>query len=96
MKNHIVVNEWAREQWQDSELGDERRNKRAIKLAISLLNNPNSSLPTQTENWAALKASYRLLSRPDLSHEKLQGQHWENTMKKASKTDVVVLFVQEV
>lgn len=95
MKQNIITNEWVFEQWHESALGDERRNRRAMKIATSMLNNPDSSLPTQMGSWASLKASYRLLNCPDVSHEKLQSHHWENAIEMASKTDNVVLFVQD-
>ena len=37
MKHYTAVNEWACKQWQDSELGDKRRNKRASEAPRSKL-----------------------------------------------------------
>ena len=46
MSRFFVDNEtWVKAQWQNSNLGDVRRNMRALKLAISILNKPDASLP---------------------------------------------------
>lgn len=86
---------WTREQWQKSELGDVRRNDRAIKLGLALVSKPHGSLPAQTEKWAHLKGAYRLLSSKEVSHEKLQKVHWKNTLEKAENSKNTLLLVQD-
>lgn len=86
---------WVKAQWQNSSLGDVRRNKRALKLATSILNKPAASLPRLTETWAALKAGYLLLSRKQVTHKALQEDHYENVMEATQKSMKTVLFIQD-
>lgn len=74
--NEFLNNEmWATKQWQNSNLGDKRRNLRTVKLAESILINPGASLPKQTEHWSSLKAGYRFLNSNQATHEVLQKSH---------------------
>lgn len=91
----LDIQQWANKQWQNSSLGDMRRNKRAIKLARSLLNKPDASLPQQAESWKDLKAAYRFLNSDAISHYKLQKQHWDNVYKAANLDGQITLFIQD-
>lgn len=93
MKQYLNMEEWAKEQWATNQLGDLRRNNRAVKLAVALINRPHESLSCQTGDWANLKAAYRFLSTEEISHLKLQKNHWQNTLKKANHTSNTVLLV---
>ena len=96
MSRFFVDNEtWVKAQWQNSNLGDVRRNRRAVKLAISILGKPNASLPQQTENWKELKAGYRFLNTEEASHQALQKDHYSNVMKATKKSTKTVLFIQD-
>ncbi len=86
---------WVKAQCQDSNLGDVRRNKRALKLAMSILNNPAASLPLQTETWYELKAGYRFLNGKPVTHKALQEDHYDNVMKATEKSTKTVLFIQD-
>jgi len=88
------LEKWVVEQWQESNFGDKRRNRRAIKLGTSLLNKPNASLPAQTEKWSILKASYRILNSPSINHKNVQEIHWKKTINKTSNNQVT-LFLQD-
>jgi hypothetical protein len=86
---------WASEQWQNATLGDKRRNARALKLAESILINPSASLPKQTECWSSLKAGYRFLNNTEVTHEKLQKDHYNNVMNSAQKSKKTILLIQD-
>lgn len=53
------------------DLGDERRNQRLARLLGDLLQRPGKALPEQCGSRAPLKAAYRLLNTPSLSHEQI-------------------------
>lgn len=96
MKQFISDNEvWAQAQWGKSQLGDLRRNTRAVKIAARLLNSPAASLPTQMVEWKGLKAAYRLLNSEHTTHSRLQKEHWNNVVSAASKSRKTVLFIQD-
>lgn len=86
---------WAEEQWGESQLGDKRRNKRAVRLGSSLAEQPGMSLPTQTGSWGKLKAAYRLLNEQDVTHEALIEPHCRATHLQAAAVQAVVLFIQD-
>ena len=66
------VEEWVKDQWTNSTLGDKRRNKRIIKLANNMIKCPDKSLPVQNKGfWSETKAGYRFLNTDDITHENL-------------------------
>lgn len=88
--------QWAAQQWQQANLGDARRNARAIRLGAALAAEPEASLPAQTNCWSELKAAYRLLNEPDITHRALSEPHWQATRTQAALSGPsVVLFIQD-
>jgi hypothetical protein len=88
--------QWATQQWSLAELGDARRNHRALKIGTALATNPAGSLPEQMGGWGDLKAAYRLLDEPDVTYTALSLPHWQQTQTSARATDAsVVLFIQD-
>jgi hypothetical protein len=88
------LKQWVNEQWENTDLGDSRRNKRAIKIAQSIIRKPDLSLPNQLEHWAALKAAYRFFNTEEITHEALQRNHRKKLLEKAEKEETV-LFIQD-
>lgn len=89
------VNEWARQQWGNSELGDKRRTERAVLVGAQMATNPAASLPGQTHSWGDLKAAYRLLHESDVTHAALSEPHWKSTRRNAERVNGPVLFIQD-
>jgi hypothetical protein len=85
---------WAEQQWSTATLGDVRRTRRAVQLGAALASCPEASLPQQTGSWHELKAAYRLLHEPDVTHTALSEPHWQATRRQAAQTHTV-LFVQD-
>ena len=54
---------WAAEEFQDLDLGDKRREARAILLAERLSDKPTASLPGACSGWAETQGAYRFLSQ---------------------------------
>jgi hypothetical protein len=87
---------WAQQQWGDTDLGDLRRARRAVLLGAALAHRPAASLPAQTQSWKDLKAAYRLLQEPDVTHSGLSRRHWEATRQAAQNSNArVILFIQD-
>jgi transposase-like protein/transposase Tn5 family protein len=82
---------WAEQTFGRVELGDPRRTTRAVRVATALATHPPGSLPQQTEDWAALKGSYRLLHSPQVSHTTLSTPHWLQTREEAGQHPLVLL-----
>ncbi len=70
------LQQWALEQWGESELGDERRRERAVAIGAAMAVNPSGSLPEQMGGWNELRAAYRLFGEADVTHEALSVGHW--------------------
>jgi hypothetical protein len=85
---------WAEQQWSTTALGDARRTRRAVQLGAALAACPEAHLPQQTGSWHELKAAYRLLNQPDVTHTALSEPHWQATRQQAQQSHTV-LFVQD-
>jgi len=77
---------WAEEQFGPCDLKDNRRTRRLVQLADSVLCHPSGSLPEQTADTADLKAAYRLFACQDVSFEAIAGPHWEQTRRQPPGT----------
>lgn len=78
------------------ELGDSRRNERAVVMGAAMAARPEGSLPEQMQGWNELRAAYRLLHEADVSHARLSQPHREQTQRKAQQSSYpVVLFIQD-
>jgi len=86
---------WAEEQWGAVQLGDKRRNQRAVQVGSCLAEQSAASLPRQTGSWGNLKAAYRLLNEPDVTHQGLIEPHCTATHLRAAAIQGVVLFIQD-
>lgn len=71
------------------DLGDERRNRRAAKVADRLSAFPEGSLPDAMGDRAALEALYRHLRSKDVSLSQLLAPHRERTVERARAHRVV-------
>lgn len=89
---------WAEETFGDCDLGDERRNRRLVKLAGQMANRPASSLPDQTETWADCKAAYRLFDSDDISHRGILAPHCRMTLGScvAGETKLIICDTTEL
>ena len=66
---------WAERNFGTCELGDQRRNKRLVKLAVQAAVRPDGSLPDQTETWGDCRAAYRLFDCDDVSFQEIIAPH---------------------
>ena len=53
---------WAKEQWQEVNLGDKRTNERAVLIGQRIAEKPDASLPAQMGSKTELQAAYRFLN----------------------------------
>jgi hypothetical protein len=84
--------EWADRTFAAVDLGDRRRERRAVTLAACMMRRPDASLPQQVRAPAALKAAYRLLDEPDVTHAALSTPHWTATRDRAGRQELVLLI----
>lgn len=79
MTLELDCNKWAEQNFGSCELGDARRNARAVTMAVQFAANPSGSTPEQTESWRDCKAAYRLIDCPAVTFEALAEPHWKQT-----------------
>ncbi len=58
-----------------AEPGDKRRTKRLVKIADQMVHRPGGSLPEKLNSPMELKAMYRLLDAPSVTHEAILESH---------------------
>lgn len=89
------VQEWAKQQFGEVELGDKRRTERAVKMAVQIACEPFGSLPKQMKSWREQKGAYRLLDNDEVNHDQLSEPHWRHTREAAGQVGSVILLVQD-
>ncbi len=85
---------WAAEEFKTLELGDERLNARAMKLAERLASQPNESIPNACIGWAETQAAYRFLRNDRTDWAALLQAHWASSMQRM-RGHAVVLNIQD-
>jgi hypothetical protein len=65
-----------------------------VRLAAAIACAPGMSLPKQTEDWADLKAAYRLLNNENVTPERMLEVHRQRTLE-ACEPRSIVLCVQD-
>lgn len=86
--------QWAEQTFGQARLGDQRRTRRAVKVACGMVRDPTASLPKQQQSWKAVKALYRLLDEEDVTFEALMHSHWHQTRVRL-QAEALVLLVQD-
>lgn len=79
----------AEQQFGSVGLGDQRRRRRAVRLAAQIARRPAASLPEQTGRWADTKAGYRLLAQEAVTFEALSAPHGQGTRETARLRETV-------
>jgi hypothetical protein len=85
---------WAQATFGAVDLGDRRRNQRAVRIAQALATNPNASFPRQMTRDADLQATYRFLHSASTSYEALIEPHLHTT-RQACRHHQQVLLIQD-
>jgi hypothetical protein len=86
--------DWAEEELGQSDMGDRRLNKRAVSIAKAFYARPQANIPQACQTRAEAKATYRFLDHPETSMEKVLASHYEATLDRIGREEVV-LAVQD-
>jgi hypothetical protein len=73
---------FGRSDFGDVALGDPRRTRRLVALVDLLDRHPGGTLPDKFNRPADLRAFYRLMNRPEVTHEVLIGSHGDATRQR--------------
>lgn len=80
----LDTDRWAQQQFGSCDFGDVRRTRRFVKFASQVAAKPDASTPGQTEEWADLKAAYRLIDNDKVTFDAIGLPHWQMTRQKAT------------
>jgi len=88
------VGEWAVAEFGGAELHDRRRSRRLVGVATQLAARPHGKLPESFGNWSELKAAYRLLEEPQITHAAILAPHIERVREECRRAGEY-LFVED-
>lgn len=74
---------WIYKELDSISLGDKRLNKRVINLASNISKRPALPLNQVSDDWSAVKASYRLFDNDKVSADKIIEPHIDKTVKRS-------------
>lgn len=84
--------EWAVLNYGQVDLGDSRRNRRAVQMATRMAAHAEDSLPKQMQDHNQLIRAYGLLGQSDVSLAELLSPHTHHTLDLARQTNVVLMI----
>lgn len=79
----------------DAQLGDLRRTKRLVKIADQMARRPGGSLPRKLNQPSDLKAFYRLMDRPEVTHQAILDSHRNATLELIDDCNSPVLILHD-
>jgi hypothetical protein len=77
------------------DLGDRRREKRLVQIADRIVQCPCGSLPKKLNSPPELKATYRLMNHPEVTHDAVLQPHIERTRRRMSERGGVALILHD-
>jgi hypothetical protein len=84
---------WAERNFGAARLGDRRRTRRLVRCAARIADRPHGSLPSKFD-WNELRAAYRLVNRPEVTHADVLGPHAQQ-VHAAMRQHPVVLTIHD-
>ena len=85
---------WAAKEMNGANLGDERLNRRVIRVLERLGEKPSVSIPTACGRWAETQAAYRFFDNEKVSADAVLAPHAEATVVRC-RNEAVVLCVDD-
>jgi hypothetical protein len=92
---HSKQDTWCFKEFSSIKLGDKRLDRRLLKVASDLLNDPAKPIHATCDNWAEAKAAYRLFDNSKLEDATLLTIHQNETVKRAEKSDEILFAIQD-
>ena len=87
---------WSALELRHVDLGDQRLNKRLVKLVDDFLAKPEASVPLASGDWAATKAAYRFWDNPRVDPDDIRAAHRNITLERlAEHHDEPLLAIQD-
>ncbi len=86
---------WCSNEFSSIKLGDKRLNRRLLKVASNLMNNPTEPIQAACDNWSEAKAAYRLFDNDKLQEATLLQAHQTETIKRLEKSEGIIFAIQD-
>jgi hypothetical protein len=77
---------WAVQELRFANLGDQRLNKRLMRLVGDLAARPEASVPQAAADWAATKAAYRFWDNDNVRPSAILQGHVQSTQERLPET----------
>jgi len=84
---------WALHEMGYADFNDERLNKRVVKIAATLLQHPQNSIPQACKNWSETKAVYRFFANDKINSSNMIFSHIIERYKVLIKTRPLYIFL---
>lgn len=81
---------WSEQELSQVDLGDERLNKRLMKMVEDFAENPESSVPQACGDWAATKAAYEFWKNPNVEADSIINGHVESIKERFTGQDTIL------
>ncbi len=78
-------NNWASNEFKTVDLGDQRLNKRLLKLSKDFIESPESPINQSCRDWAATKAAYRFFKNKTISYKEITKSHVTATLNRCKE-----------
>lgn len=88
----LSAQQWAKQTFGEVQLGDQRREQRALTMAAAMAADPAASLPQQMGSEGQVHAAYRFLQSPHVDYEALIEPHVQQTREAMSQSRRVLLI----
>jgi hypothetical protein len=79
----------------NAQLGDRRRTRRLVQTADLMCRRPGGTLPQKLRSPKDLRAFYRLMNCPDVTHDNVLTPHREVTLKAIGESESIVLVLHD-
>jgi hypothetical protein len=90
----IEINQWAKHNFGDAVLSDQRRTRRLVTCAGKIAAHPEKTFPQVFNDWDDLRGFYRLCNEDDVTYEAVLEPHWQLT-RRAMGDHPLVLIVHD-
>src|SRR5271155_1529389 len=90
----VTADAWVKQEFDGVRLGDVRRDRRLLKSAICILEQPDASNP-QRMDWNELRCLYRLVHTPRAQPHLLQETHRHSTRQRMLACSGRVLVIHD-
>ena len=82
---------WALHEMGFADFNDERLNKRIVKIASTLLQHPQNSIPQACKTWSDTKAVYRFFANNKVNSQNMLSSHIVETVNRCSSFPTVLV-----